>query len=237
MSELREFGSRDALAQALAERIANCLRRAIDLRQRAGIALSGGSTPIDLFRYLAQHTLDWQRVTATLVDERWVDPDSPDSNEGLAHQHLQQDCAKHLRLVGLKSDHTSPEQALASVEARLEALPWPLDCVHLGMGLDGHTASWFADAPEYEAMMAFSSRESSRQESSAPKLMAVHPRTAPWPRISLSPRAVLSAREIVIQLNGDDKRVILDRALAGDTTLPITRVLQSNAPVTIYWAP
>lgn len=233
MSELREFGSRDALAQALAERIANRLQLAIDQRERAGIAFSGGSTPIDLFRCLAHHTLDWQRVTATLVDERWVEPDSPDSNEGLVQQYLQQYCAKDLRLVGLKSAHESPEQALASVETRLEALPWPLDCVHLGMGLDGHTASWFADAPEYEAMMALSRR----QELSTPRLVAMHPRTAPWPRISLSPQAVLSARELVIQLNGDDKRAVLDSALAGDTTLPITRVLQSDAPVTIYWAP
>lgn len=233
MSELREFDRRDALAQALAEHIARHLQLAIDQRERAGIAFSGGSTPIDLFKYLARQPLDWQRITATLVDERWVDHDSPESNEALVRQHLQQDGAKDLKLIGLKSAHASPEQALPSVEARLEALPWPLDCVHLGMGLDGHTASWFADAPEYETMMALSRR----QESAAPKLVAMHPQTAPWPRISLSPQAVLSARAMVVQLNGDDKRAVLDRALAGDTTLPITRVLQGDAPVTIFWAP
>ena len=74
------FPDRDALAGALAEEISGVLQAAIAATGRASIALSGGSTPKLLFEQLAHMPVDWEQVTITLVDDRWVAPDSERSN-------------------------------------------------------------------------------------------------------------------------------------------------------------
>ena len=81
MSDWRCFDDRAALDRALAEHIASRLSGDIDTTGAASLAVSGGGTPKQMFRLLGQQALDWSRVWLTLVDERWVAPDSPDSNE------------------------------------------------------------------------------------------------------------------------------------------------------------
>src|SRR5579859_1304309 len=71
------FTDCDALAVALAERIAERLREGIAERGHALLAVSGGSTPRHFFEKLSRASLDWSKVQVTLVDERWV----PESNE------------------------------------------------------------------------------------------------------------------------------------------------------------
>ena len=70
-------------AERLADDMAAALKDAIVARGRAGIAVSGGRTPETVLPRLATAKLDWAKVDVTLIDERWVDSDHPDSNEGL----------------------------------------------------------------------------------------------------------------------------------------------------------
>lgn len=225
---LLSFPNRSALNLALSAAIANTLRQAIVTKGTASIAFSGGSTPAPMLEQLAKASVDWRRVHATLVDERWVAADHKDSNESQLRHALQRGDASQLAITGLKTKHTTPEQAIETVNTHLDALTWPLDCVHLGMGADGHTASWFADAPEY-------ARAINRTHTS--RVIALNPKAAPHPRISLTAHAVLGAKTLVIHITGEDKRKVLGRALAGDKTLPISVALNRSTPTTIYWAP
>lgn len=222
------FADQTALNLALSAAIANLLSQAIARNGTAAIAFSGGSTPAPMLELLSQADIDWQRVQATLVDERWVSGGHKDSNESLLRRTLQRGNALPLEITGLKTEHPQPEQAIEAINRKLEALTWPLDGVHLGMGADGHTASWFADAPEY-------ARAINRIHSN--RVIAINPGAAPHPRISLTANAVLNARQLLVQITGAEKRKVLDRALNGDKTLPISVILKSSTPTTIYWAP
>ncbi len=87
---LHEFtsGVGAALVDAAAEQIAEQIERAIAQRGEAFIAVSGGKSPEALFERLSGFLLPWRRVHITLVDERFVPPEHPDSNENLVRRCL-----------------------------------------------------------------------------------------------------------------------------------------------------
>ena len=101
---------------------------------------------MSLFRALATIDMPWSKVVITLVDERWVPQTHRDSNALLVHRHLLRDHAAKARFVGLKTEADDPFLASAEVEAKLLREVFPLDVVVLGMGEDGHTASFFPKA-------------------------------------------------------------------------------------------
>ena len=226
--QLLRFAQRRDLDQALAAAIAYMLREAIAVRGRASVAFSGGSTPAPMLKCLSEQTLDWKHVNATLVDERWVELDHEESNEAQLRQSLQHNSAGAVNICGLKTEHAVAAAALATVDSRLDAMAWPLDCVHLGMGSDGHTASWFCDAPEYaEAINPANPR----------RVMATNPASAPHARITLTASAIGDSRSIVLHITGEQKLHVLQQAIKGDNHYPISIALNSRAPVTVYWAP
>lgn len=227
-AQIRTFPDRDALNQALANVIACDLKQAIARRGKASIAFSGGSTPASMLEKLSEYNEDWPNVYATLVDERWVNGSHPDSNEAQLRRSLQRGSARAINLTGLKTEHSKPEQAIDDLDKTLDLLTWPLDCVHLGMGTDGHTASWFSDAPEYAR--AIDPRHKHR-------IIALNPKSASHPRMSLTASAILAARSRYLHITGEEKRGVLERALKGDKSLPISVVLSHPSPPTIYWAP
>ncbi|WP_448599764.1 6-phosphogluconolactonase, partial [Thermoleptolyngbya sp.] len=59
---------------------------AIAQRGSFSIALAGGSTPKPLYEAIAQQSLPWDKIQVFWGDERYVPPDHPDSNEGMARR-------------------------------------------------------------------------------------------------------------------------------------------------------
>src|SRR5699024_5357624 len=112
-------------------------------RDHVLLALSGGTTPKRFMQALSRRDLDWSNVTVTLVDERWVPPSHPRSNARLVDENLLHGKAAAARFVPRYMDAPTPENALPRITARIDALPLPPDVVVLGMGTNGHTASFF----------------------------------------------------------------------------------------------
>lgn len=227
------------LAQDLARFVAQALRQGLAKRNEALLVVSGGSTPVPFFEALAREGLYWPAVHVVLADERWLPPDHADSNERLVRNHLLQGLAAQARFLPMyRPSADGPAQACGRIDAVLNALPWPADMVVLGMGGDGHTASLFPNAPELDAAL----------RDDAPRCMAVQAPGLPnveVPRLTLTRRALLDARQLVIHITGESKLALVQRALVVEGPLdeavrswPIRLALcQTQVPCTVFHSP
>ncbi len=232
-SNVTERWLEDSASAALlsARCVATQLNRGIAARGVAGLAVSGGRSPIAFFHELALQKLAWSKVSITLVDERWVPTDSADSNEHLVREHLHRDAAAAAQFVPLKTVAANPQDALSEREATLRNMPWPLDAIVLGMGEDGHTASLFPGADNLEIAL----------DVSRPNLLtAINPPHADHRRMSLTMRALLHSKCLVLLIQNPRKRAVYERALGGVDVaqFPIAGVLnQREVPVEVFWSP
>lgn len=227
--DLKTYASDEDLAELTAADIRTRLSAAIAERGSATVAVSGGTSPIPLFQQLSMARLDWQHVTITLVDERWVSPESKESNESVIRKYLLAGNAAVAKFIPLKMVADSPDDALPDVADRLAAMARPFDLVLLGMGMDGHTASWFPDDPEIAGVLA-----------SDHACVAARSIAARLPRITLTPKAVLDARLIMLIFSGRQKYEVFERALqpGPQTVLPVRAILhQRMAPVAVHCVP
>jgi 6-phosphogluconolactonase len=139
------------VAREACARMTRAIHDALKERGSAFIALSGGSSPVEAYRCLAQQPIDWKNVHIYWVDERAVPPEQERSNYGAAKKAL-------LDSISVPSENVhrmpaeQPDLAKAAMEyetllrdtvkQKLGGLP-ALDLVVLGIGDDGHTASLF----------------------------------------------------------------------------------------------
>jgi 6-phosphogluconolactonase len=227
MNEWHMFDSAAELDAALQANLSAALERDISERGRASLAVSGGSTPRGLFQQLSRARLDWAKVDITLVDERWVDADSSDSNERLVRETLLCNEAEAANFIGLKSTPANADDGVAEAIGRVTGMSQPFSAVVLGMGGDGHTASWFPQAANLQELL---------DPETSSSVAATEPVTAPHQRITLTMPAVLNARNIIIHITGNEKREVLESA--AEQGYPIAAVLsQTTTPVSIWWTP
>ncbi|WP_224544201.1 6-phosphogluconolactonase [Mesorhizobium sp. CA16] len=223
------FADRQDLATALAGQIADRLDSAIAERGTALLAVSGGTTPAKLFATLSTAPITWDKVTVTLVDERFVPPSSPRSNAGLVAANLLQNKAAAARFVPLYHEAANIENAASMDSEALRALPWPLDVVILGMGADGHTASFFPDAGNLEELLDPASQRI---------VLPVHAASGGEPRLTLSMARIVAAGFVALHIEGEDKRAAFNGAMDPGAKKPIRRVIEAAPrPIEVFWAP
>jgi len=222
------FTDEHQMATALAGAVADALRGGLAARGAASLAVSGGRSPIPFLRALAEMRLDWSKVYVTLVDERWVTPASPDSNEGLVRRHLLREAAGSACLVPLKSAAPSLARGVVDALGRTAGLPQPFDAVVLGMGEDGHTASLFPGA----AGLADALDPAGEQ-----RIVGIHPPLAPHPRLTWTLAALLETRHLLLQAGGASKRAVLEAAAVADPlAMPVAAFLrQRRVPLALYF--
>lgn len=221
MFTLKKYPNSQLLIEDLAAYIVKDLRQAIDKKGHASIAVSGGKTPIPLFKLLSQQDLDWHNVFITLVDDRWVDDTDDASNEKLVLTYLLQNKAKFANFVGLKNSCDNPFDGAEITDKILNKIPMPLDVLILGMGEDGHTASLFPGAANLRAGLDMKSGR---------KVVGMTPLTAPLDRITLTLPTILDSQNIYLHLVGESKMQVLQQAEKGDdiNQMPIRAILQQN---------
>lgn len=228
---VHSFESNAELSSQLASRIASNLAAAIVQRGQATLAVSGGSTPQPLFEALSREPLDWSRIIITSVDERWVEETHVDSNARLIKQFLLQNSAKSAQFVSMKTPSDSPFGAQTEVSAKLSSYASGIDVVVLGMGEDGHTASFFPGAQTLARAMDLSTTQ---------LCVAVHPPAAAHDRMTLSLTALLRAQHAYLHIVGPAKRDVLQRACEepqNAAAMPIRALLHTDAlDLDIYYA-
>jgi 6-phosphogluconolactonase len=230
-AEWWEYDSLDELADALAGDVGFIIDSAVEARGASLIAVPGGTTGPAVFAKLAAQTLPWKKVTIIPTDDRLVPMDDERSNvRAIAKAFL----PLGARVIPIAAEIADYRLAGNSADARLQDLPWPPDLVWLGMGKDGHTASIFAGPDLQTALDAPKAR---RAVGVMPDPL---PPEAPVARVTLTRSAILSARTVTITITGDDKRALLEQAIADghSSKLPIGRVLaEAEQPIDIHWAP
>ncbi|KQT52363.1 6-phosphogluconolactonase [Aureimonas sp. Leaf454] len=226
------YPSREALAEALAAGVAAVLAGGIATTGAATLAVSGGTTPQLFLDMLSRAEIDWSAVTVTLVDERWVPEGHERSNAGFLRRHFLKGPAGAARFEPLYAETPEPEDALDALNARIGGLHHPFDAVVLGMGADGHTASFFPGADTLaEALDPANPRP----------LSVLRAKGAGEPRISLTLARLLEAHFLALHIEGDEKLGVLETAKAPGPVeeLPVRAVLRAarEKPLEVFWAP
>jgi 6-phosphogluconolactonase len=187
-----------AASEACAQFILAILRETLATRDYATLALSGGSTPKQLFQSLVNANFTWEGVHLFWVDERAVPPDSPRSNYKLAADFLigpariprQQVHRVRAELSPTAAVETYTEEIRRFFKLQLHELP-KFDVIQRGMGADAHTASLFPAEPLI----------GDRQKIAAVVNVA---KLDQW-RITLLPGTLLAAHNTVVLVAGEDK--------------------------------
>ena len=201
--QLDVLADADQLARRCAERIASLIDLALDERDRAQIALSGGSTPAVAYRLLNREHLPWNRVDVVLGDERWVPASDPASNAGMLAQTLlaADGPGAAARFHPVPTELASPEASAEAFEHHVRRLcpgdPPVFDLMLLGLGEDGHTASLFPGSA------ATTVRDRAVTVGAGKGLE----------RITLTAPVLSAARQVIILVSGSAKRQALQRLL------------------------
>jgi 6-phosphogluconolactonase len=205
-----------ALAARAADLVAEKLAEAIDARGRASLAVSGGSTPAAFLAELAQRKLPWEAVHIFQVDERVAPPGHADRNlTGLRQALLDRVAIPPANVHPMPVEEPDLEAAAAAYRDEIRAVTdtdGRLDIVHLGLGDDGHTASWPPGDPVVD------------QTGDVGVAGPFNGRL----RMTLTPPAVNRAGWIVWLITGAAKAPMVARLLAGDPAIPAARVRGHN---------
>ena len=210
-------------AEVLAHRVAEYFTRLANAsNQRFTVALSGGSTPKQLYQLLASSEfctrLPWDRIVWFWGDERFVPHDDPDSNYRMAWEAMLSRVAVRRENIFPIPTHGEPDAAAAQYESTLKQIYGqdsldpnrPLfDLVLLGMGDDGHTASLIPG----EAVL---------QEKKHWVAAVAHGR--PEVRITLTYPAIESSRHVAFLVQGEAKAAMFRAIRSGQTDVPAARV-------------
>ena len=230
MYQINDFAQRADLDNALSLKVADLLSAAISQKGSASIAVSGGSTPKGFFTALSNKDIDWQKVTITLADERWVEFDSKDSNTRLVHENLLKNNASAATFFHLRKESEFNQATLVKLNSDAKESLLPLDVLILGMGEDGHTASLFPCSEQILAALDIDNSDA---------LMKVVPQTAPHERITFTYAHLVQSKNIILHVCGEGKKVVLEKALANNNQqeMPIRAFLQNpDINTQVYWA-
>jgi 6-phosphogluconolactonase len=211
--DLEVVADEKAAARRAAELIAAAGSVAVAERNMFSLAMSGGRSPWAMLAMLGEdQSMPWSETELFQVDERIASPGSEDRN--LTHM-----------VLGLSMDHQAALRPMPVTQRDLEAaavdyentLPDPLDCVHLGLGPDGHTASLVPGDP----VLDVTDRRVALTEAA---YQGHHRMTLTYP-------ALATARQIVWLITGPDKVDALAKLLKGDPLIPAGRLQNANMTV------
>lgn len=185
------------------------IQSAIAERGFCTLVLAGGSTPKPLYEALAQEDLPWDKLYIFWGDERYVSPDHPDSNAGMAKQAwLDRVAIPSENVYPMPTDASDPAIAAAQYDQQIQTFfkqkanqteDFPaFDLVLLGMGDDGHTASLF---PHTEAIQVCDRRVTVGNKDSQP-------------RLTLTVPILNCARTLIFMVTGANKQTALAQVFA-----------------------
>ncbi len=196
----------EAVDDAAAREIARTLIDAVEARTTATLVLAGGSTPRSIHARLADREcsppVPWHLVHLFWGDERCVPPEDNASNFAMAQETLLDRIEIPPENIHPIRGDLPPPEAASRYETELrrhfgDGRPPAFDCVMLGIGADGHTASLFPGDPLIDETEHWVGVTDGSKAS------------PPVPRVSLTLPVLNAARKVVFVVSGAAKRRVV----------------------------
>lgn len=178
------------------------------------VALSGGSTPQQLYELLASEPfckrISWRQVRIFWGDERCVPPDDEQSNQRMAKVALLDKVPLPVENIFPIIIEDSPEKAASSYEAQLRSQfdgEFPrFDLILLGLGPDGHTASLFPGTSAVTEQRHWTSPATPKGQTLA--------------RITLTLPVINAAANIIFLVTGETKAAMVQQIIDNPSAQP-----------------
>jgi 6-phosphogluconolactonase len=206
-----------AVAKAAAAAVVESAFKAIHEHGEFRFVVAGGNTPRATYELLSsdlRDEVDWRRVIFYFSDERCVGPDDPASNYRMARESLFDPLKVPARSVRRMAGELPPVSAAAEYDAEVRAVMADrdpaFDLALLGMGSEGHTASLFPGSTALE-------------EKSRAVVHVIVPAEPPE-RLTMTPAALASVRQLVFLATGAEKARALASVFSDGDDLPAARV-------------
>lgn len=194
--------SREALENNLSQAVTEALKKEIEAKGRASLAVSGGSTPKNLFKLLSEKELKWENVDVIPIDERLLPEGHKDQNGSLIKQFLLQNKARKATFHPLVFNSKNAKENLFQLSEQSKKINFPLTVAILGMGTDGHTASLF---PGSEAL------QKGLSNTTTEPFINVVPPAAPYERVSMTFALIKKSKHLFLHFYGEEKSSLLEK--------------------------
>ena len=232
VASFTEHENAEALAEALSADIEQRLRVVAEAGGFPSLALSGGSTPKRMLERLGRRLGDVAEMVYLLpVDER-ISDDPARSNAAMIRKAMALDEHPDSEFLDIAALGDTAEDAAKRAEARLrddEEVPFTV--VTLGMGTDGHTASFFPGGDTLAQAV---------DPAGDTLFAAIRAPGAGEPRVTLTLPALVSAQHLVLHIEGEEKRRVWEKALQDGPAdeMPVRHLIRHpDAALHVHWAP
>ena len=225
--KLLEFENIEELETSLLAVIEKQLKIAIKANDDVLVLLSGGLTPINLYkRFNSISDIDWRKVSFGLVDERWLKNDSEQSNFNNIFQALGAEITDNAVFLPMVYNTDDEAKNLLLSKTANSTFLNQKTIVFLGMGSDGNTGSLFPGTEQTET--ALSSIEPDIVLNVAP--------SAPLKRITHNLKSLLNTKKLILYINGGEKKEVFKNARVD--LLPISYFMNSqSSDLEVFWSP
>lgn len=221
---IKKFESKNELENTLVTAIVSEISAAIEAHGDARILVSGGGTPLPLYRLLSAANVEWSKVKIGLVDERFVPRESEFNNGSQIQCAFSHAAAKSASFIGMVENADDLNENMKLVNENYQLFLDRTDFTLLGMGEDGHTASLFPNDPASEEILMS-------------VVLGVFPTKAPnypFQRITCSKQMLLNSTALVLFIVGEKKLEILNNSSTAH--LPISSFLENVSNLDVYYA-
>jgi len=221
----KDFKTADSLEKELLNSIETNIRISLKENNEALILLSGGSTPLSLYKKFKEiKKIDWSKIKFGLVDERWVNNSSKDSNFYNISEALGGQITEKSTFTPLVYDEFNEKKNISQAKkANIEFLG-KKTIVILGMGTDGHTASLFPDNSKTE--IAISQLTPNILDNIAP--------VSPKNRITHNLKSIFNSKKVILYIKGQEKKDVFEKSKID--LLPISYVINTlSTQVETFW--